>query len=133
MNPSPGSQAHPQINAVEDTWSARPEAAAKYAETLRSNHDRLAKRLKTLHNLLAPSDMLAYLSMMALRLLELRRVLKPTGSIYLHCDPTASHYLKIVMDALFGPQLQRPLRRKRRHLPPMAAGSVFRACGWPSA
>ena len=49
------------------------------------------------------NDMLAYLSMMAPRLVELRRVLKPTGSIYLHCDPTASHYLKMLMDAVFGP------------------------------
>ena len=49
------------------------------------------------------SDMLAYLSMMAPRLEELRRVLKPSGSIYLHCDPTASHYLKLLMDAIFGP------------------------------
>jgi len=47
--------------------------------------------------------MLAYLAMMAPRLIELRRVLKPTGSIYLHCDPTASHYLKMLMDAVFGP------------------------------
>ena len=51
---------------------------------------------------LGDSDMLAYLSMMAPRLLELRRVLKPTGTIYLHCDSTASHYLKLVMDAIFG-------------------------------
>src|SRR3954463_8302568 len=48
--------------------------------------------------------MLAYLAMMAARLIEMRRVLKPTGSIYLHCDPTASHYLKVLMDAIFGPQ-----------------------------
>jgi len=57
--------------------------------------------------LLGPSDMLAYLSMMAPRLIELRRVLKPTGSIYLHCDPTASHYLKMLMDAVFGPRVFR--------------------------
>ena len=48
--------------------------------------------------------MMAYLVMMAPRLVELRRVLKPTGSIYLHCDPTASHYLKLLMDAVFGAQ-----------------------------
>jgi DNA modification methylase len=54
--------------------------------------------------LLRGNDMMAYLSMMAPRLLELRRVLKETGSIYLHCDPTASHYLKVLMDAIFGPQ-----------------------------
>ena len=46
--------------------------------------------------------MMAYLAMMAIRLVELHRVLKQTGSIYLHCDPTASHYLKLVMDAVFG-------------------------------
>jgi DNA modification methylase len=50
------------------------------------------------------SDLMAYLTMMAVRLLEMRRVLKPTGSLYLHCDPTASHYLKILMDAIFGPK-----------------------------
>ena len=48
------------------------------------------------------NDMTAYLVMMTVRLVELHRVLKPTGSIYLHCDPTASHYLKVVMDAIFG-------------------------------
>ena len=47
--------------------------------------------------------MMAYLAMMAPRLVELRRVLKPTGSLYLHCDPTASHYLKLLLDAVFGP------------------------------
>ena len=52
--------------------------------------------------LLGESNMMAYLAMMAPRLVELRRVLKPTGSIYLHCDPTASHYLKMLMDAVFG-------------------------------
>lgn len=48
--------------------------------------------------------MLAYLSMMAPRLVELRRVLKPAGSLYLHCDPTASHYLKLLLDSVFGPE-----------------------------
>ena len=54
------------------------------------------------HTFLGNSDMMAYLAMMAPRLIELRRVLKETGSIYLHCDPTASHYLKILMDGVFG-------------------------------
>jgi DNA modification methylase len=53
---------------------------------------------------LGESDMLAYLAMMAPRLVELRRVLRDTGSLYLHCDPTASHYLKMLLDAVFGPQ-----------------------------
>ena len=59
--------------------------------------------MQAFRTFLGESDMLAYLAMMAPRLIELRRVLKPTGSIYLHCDPTASHYLKMLMDAVFGP------------------------------
>jgi len=50
------------------------------------------------------TDMSAYLTMMCVRLIELRRVLKETGSLYLHCDPTASHYLKLMLDTIFGPQ-----------------------------
>src|SRR5450830_1568444 len=62
-----------------------------------------AAQIQAFRALVGQSDMLAYLTMMATRLVELHRVLKPTGSIYLHCDPTASHYLKLVMDAVFGP------------------------------
>jgi len=98
-----GTQAHAQIKAFEDSWTWDEEAAREYHEVLNSGHDRVARALKGLHDFLGGSDMLAYLSMMALRLIELRRVLKQTGSIYLHCDPTASHYLKIVMDSVFGP------------------------------
>ncbi|HET6246113.1 MAG TPA: DNA methyltransferase [Tepidisphaeraceae bacterium] len=102
-----GTQAHAQIKAFGDTWTWDLEAAQEYAEVLRSGHDRIARALKGIHDFLGGSDMLAYLSMMALRLIELRRVLKPTGSIYLHCDPTASHYLKMIMDAVFGPDQMR--------------------------
>jgi DNA modification methylase len=102
-----GAQAHAQIKAFEDTWTWDLEAAQEYAQVLRSGHDRVALALKSLHDFLGGSDMMAYLAMMALRLIELRRVLKPTGSIYLHCDPTASHYLKILMDAVFGPEFFR--------------------------
>ena len=65
--------------------------------------------------LLGESNMMAYLAMMAPRLVELRRVLKPTGSIYLHCDPTASHYLKLLMDAVFGPAFFRERDRLEAH------------------
>jgi site-specific DNA-methyltransferase (adenine-specific) len=58
--------------------------------------------LRAMRSFLGDNDMMAYLAMMAVRLLELHRVLKPTGSLYLHCDPTASHYLKILLDAVFG-------------------------------
>ena len=74
-----GAQAHAQIKAFEDTWSWDLEAAAEYAEVLRSGHDRVAKALKGLHDFLGASDMMAYLSMMAIRLIELRRVLQKRG------------------------------------------------------
>src|SRR5207245_8569084 len=59
--------------------------------------------MEALHSFLKHSPMMAYLAMMAPRLVELHRVLKPTGSLYLHCDPTASHYLKMLLDEVFGP------------------------------
>ena len=62
-----------------------------------------ADAIEAMHGLLGPNDVLAYLVMMTARLVELHRVLKPTGSLYLHCDPTASHYLKVMLDAIFGP------------------------------
>jgi len=61
--------------------------------------------LEAMRSFLGTNDMMAYLAMMAVRLIELHRVLKPTGSLYLHCDPTASHYLKILLDAVFGAKL----------------------------
>ena len=64
----------------------------------------VAEMMRALRSFLGENDMMAYLVMMAARLVELHRVLKPTGSLYLHCDPTASHYLKIVLDAVFGPE-----------------------------
>lgn len=65
---------------------------------------RPADPLDGLHKVLGPSNMLAYLAMMTPRLIELRRVLRATGSLSLHCDPTASHHLKLLLDAVFGPE-----------------------------
>lgn len=98
-----GSQAAAQIKAFEDTWRW-DQAAAKAYEKIVEGGRNIASTLIAFNELLGRNDMLAYLVMMASRLLELHRVLKPTGSIYLHCDPTASHYLKILMDAMFGPK-----------------------------
>ena len=64
----------------------------------------VGKMIAALHNFIGANQMMAYLVMMAARLVELHRVLRPTGSLYLHCDPTASHYLKIVLDTVFEPQ-----------------------------
>lgn len=98
-----GTQAASQIKAFEDTWKW-DEGAARAFEEVVERGGRVSHAMQAFRTFLGESDMLAYLAMMAPRLLELRRVLKPTGSIYLHCDPTASHYLKMLMDAVFGPQ-----------------------------
>jgi site-specific DNA-methyltransferase (adenine-specific) len=92
-----------QITAFEDTWHWGEEAAA-YHEVVTAGPRKLADLLLALNSFLGQNDMMAYLTMMAVRLVELHRVLKPTGSIYLHCDPTASHYIKLLLDAVFGPK-----------------------------
>ena len=96
-----GSRAATQIQAFEDTWQWDQAAAAAYQETVEQGPEKVSQAMQAFRLLLGESNMLAYLSMMAPRLVELRRVLKPTGSIYLHCDPTASHYLKTLMDTVF--------------------------------
>ena len=96
-----GVQAPAQIKAFEDTWRWDKSAAATYDEVV-TEGGRVADAMVAFRKFLGDNDMLAYLSMMAPRLMELRRVLKPTGSIYLHADPTASHYLKMLMDSIFG-------------------------------
>lgn len=98
-----GTRSASQIMAFEDTWEWNQESAQAY-ETLVESGGRVAEVMVAFHTFLGSSDMMAYLAMMAPRLVELHRVLKETGSIYLHCDPTASHYLKMLMDAIFGPQ-----------------------------
>jgi site-specific DNA-methyltransferase (adenine-specific) len=98
-----GSQSSSQIHAFEDTWEWNIDAQLSY-ELIVEQGGRVADALRAFKTFLFNSDMMAYLAMMAPRLIELRRVLKQTGSIYLHCDPTASHYLKILMDAVFGPE-----------------------------
>ena len=98
---SNGAEAAAQIKAFEDTWHWDKSAAESFRQVVEGGGE-VSRAMQAFRMLLSDSDMLAYLSMMAPRLVELRRVLKPTGSIYLHCDPTASHYLKILMDAVFG-------------------------------
>ncbi len=97
-----GSGSGAQIQAFDDTWHWTRETAELFHETVETGGIRVAETLRAFRNMLGETDMMAYLANMAPRLVELRRVLKPTGSIYLHCDPTASHYLKVLMDAVFG-------------------------------
>ena len=96
-----GSQSASQIKAFGDTWHWDETAARSYEETVEAG-GQVSEAMRAFRQLLGANDMLAYLSMMAPRLVELRRVLKSTGSLYLHCDPTASHYLKLLIDAIFG-------------------------------
>jgi DNA modification methylase len=110
-----GKKAAAQIKAFEDTWEWDDSAARAYEETVEQG-GRVSQVMQAFRTFLGESDMLAYLAMMAPRLVELRRVLKPTGSIYLHCDPTASHYLKLLMDAVFEPQnFRNEIAWKRSH------------------
>ncbi len=97
-----GARSAAQIKAFEDTWKWDQGAAEAYESVMESG-GRVAEAMRAFRTFLGESDMMAYLAMMAPRLIELKRVLKPTGSIYLHCDPTASHYLKILMDGVFEP------------------------------
>jgi len=97
-----GSQSAAQIEAFNDTWHWTDAAEDAYGEVLRSGNGNAAEMLRAMRSFLGENDMMAYLAMMAVRMIELHRVLKPTGSLYLHCDPTASHYLKILLDAVFG-------------------------------
>lgn len=98
-----GAKPAAQVAAFEDTWHWNQAAWESYQETVRTGPPEVAEALQAFRRLVPKTDMLAYLSMMAPRLVEMRRVLRKTGSIYLHCDPTASHYLKLLMDAVFGP------------------------------
>lgn len=97
-----GDHADAQIEAFEDTWHWNDTAEEAFDEVARSGKTKAFDLLRALRDFLGENDMMAYLSMMAVRLIELQRVLKPTGSLYLHCDPTASHYLKLVLDSVFG-------------------------------
>jgi DNA modification methylase len=98
-----GARAASQIKAFEDTWRWDETAARACAEVIEGG-GKVSEAMQAFRTFLGDSDMMAYLAMMAPRLVELRRALKRTGSIYLHCDQTASHYLKMLMDSIFRPE-----------------------------
>ena len=97
-----GDRSESQIEAFEDTWHWNESAESAFDEVMRSGNTDAFTLLRAMRDFLGDNDMMAYLAMMAVRLIELHRVLKPTGSLYLHCDPTASHYLKLLLDGVFG-------------------------------
>ena len=95
-----GTEDRAQAQAFTDTWTWDDPAIAGFDEILSNPQGRFQPKLialiKGLHAVLGEGSLLAYLVSMSLRVTEIRRVLKKTGSFYLHCDPTASHYLKLV-------------------------------------
>ena len=97
-----GEESAAQITAFDDTWRWNIESELAYQDVITRQAGKIGDLLAALRSFLGQNDMMAYLTMMAQRMVELHRALKPTGSIYLHCDPTASHYLKLLMDAVFG-------------------------------
>ena len=97
-----GEDSAAQITAFDDTWHWDASAEEAYYGLITESPDEVSKLIGALRDFIGTNQMLAYLVMMAIRLVELHRVLKPTGSLYLHCDPTASHYLKIILDTIFG-------------------------------
>ena len=107
FNEKSGRRSAAQITAFKDTWHwvhKDNESERALWDVVNHAPRRASKLLEAMYDFLGGSDMMAYLTMMAPRLIELHRVLKDTGSIYLHCDPTASHYLKLLMDSVFGPE-----------------------------
>src|SRR5256885_15956526 len=97
-----GEESESQITAFEDTWHWNETAEETYHEMVMLAPYHISKMLVAMRDFVGTNQMMAYLIMMAARLIELHRILKPTGSLYLHCDPTASHYLKIILDTIFG-------------------------------
>ncbi len=98
-----GVESEAQVHAFTDSWHWTQAAQDTYQELITKAPMKVGKLIDSLHAAIGQNDVMAYLVMMTIRLLELHRVLKPTGSLYLHCDPSASHYLKIVLDQVFGP------------------------------
>jgi site-specific DNA-methyltransferase (adenine-specific) len=98
-----GLESEAQIQAFTDSWHWTAKAQETYQDIIINGPIKIGKLMDALNATIGHNDVMAYLVMMTARLLELHRVLKPTGSLYLHCDPTASHYLKLVLDQIFGP------------------------------
>jgi len=100
-----GDEAQAQIEAFDDTWTWSQLSEETYRELVEGGAPlRVADAIEAMRRLLGDNDVLAYLVMMTARLVELHRVLRESGTLYLHCDPTASHYLKVLLDAVFRPE-----------------------------
>lgn len=99
-----GSESEAQVQAFDDTWHWNQHTEATFVELVTHAQPEVSSMISAMRDFIGENQMMAYLVMMAVRLVELHRVLKPTGSLYLHCDPTASHYLKVILDTIFDPE-----------------------------
>jgi site-specific DNA-methyltransferase (adenine-specific) len=117
-----------QIHAFEDAWSWGIESQQAFDDIMRGSYSlELKDMMKAFKEFMGPSNLMAYLTMMAVRLVEMHRTLKMTGSLYLHCDPTASHYLKVLLDQIFG---QKNFRNEIVWKRTDAKGNVQKKFGW---
>ena len=121
-----GVESEAQIKAFTDTWHWTQAAENTYHDIVVNGPLKVGKLIGALHDAIGHNDVMAYLVMMTARLIELHRVLKPIGSLYLHCDPTASHYLKLVLDQIFGPANFRSEITWKRF---SSHGNVYRSYG----
>jgi site-specific DNA-methyltransferase (adenine-specific) len=111
-----GAGADASMEAFDDTWTWGPSSQDAMLDIAAGTNRPLQVMMAAMHSALGDSPLMAYLAMMAVRLVELHRVLRDTGSLYLHCDPTASHYLKLVLDAVFGAEnFRNEITWKRTH------------------
>jgi len=99
-----GTASDASIEAFDDTWTWGDSSKNALLDIKAGTNRPLQVMMEAMHSAIGENPLMAYLAMMAVRLVELHRVLRPTGSLYLHCDPTASHYLKLVLDGVFGPE-----------------------------
>ena len=122
-----GADSEAQIAAFEDTWHWNRAAESICDELVVNGPLHVGRMIGAMREFIGANQMMAYLVMMTVRLVELHRVLKPTGSLYLHCDPTASHYLKVVLDTVFGAENYRGeiiWKRTSAHSDPKGWGSI---------
>jgi site-specific DNA-methyltransferase (adenine-specific) len=130
-----------RVAAFDDAWRWDARAQDAFDQAVRSGSAGAAAMLHAMRSVLQDNDMMAYLAMMAVRLMEMHRVLKSTGTLYLHCDATASHYLKILLDAVFGTASYRNEIIWKRSNPkshvstnfPTCTDTILRYCKGPSA
>jgi DNA modification methylase len=123
-----------QAQAFIDTWTWNPIVHQAHYDQITTNADhrfneRTIELIKGLRGVLKPGSLLAYLLEMTVRIVEIHRVLKKTGSFYLHCDPASSHYLKLVCDSVFlaaGGEYQNEIvwRRTRAHGKTLRCGPI---------